>query len=201
MNRRRNAQRSSLGQQESGFLSIATTPRLLGWRRAPKPPPGTGAESTCSNGDERPPVGEVVGANTNHLPSKPCLAALGQMFPTPSAPALRPSPGTSGEPRLDPHIKVWRRFQNNEGRRESSEDDSDAGWAGSRELKWTRTPCGEGTQGAIGTGGSAHKSFVHTGLHVHEEKLEIKTTIRHLSSEQRLSSVLLGDSASLQWFG
>lgn len=102
MNRRRNAQRSSSGQRESGFLGIATTPRLLGWRRAPKSPPGAGAESTCSNGDERPPVGKVVGANTNHLPSKPCLAALAQMFQEPSAPALRPSPGTNGEPPLDP---------------------------------------------------------------------------------------------------
>lgn len=96
MNRSRNAQRSSSGQQESGFLRAATTPRLLGWRRAPKTPPGAGAESTCSNGDERPPVGKVVGANTNHLPSKPCLAALAQMFPTLNILALRRSPGTNG---------------------------------------------------------------------------------------------------------
>lgn len=102
MNSRRNAQRSSSGQQESEFFGAATTPRLLGWRRAPQTPPGAAAESTCSNGDERPPVGKVVGANTNHLPSKPCLAALGQMFPTPSVRALRRSQGTDGEPRLDP---------------------------------------------------------------------------------------------------
>lgn len=102
MNRSRNAQRSSSGQQESGFLCAATTPQLLGWRRAPKTPPGAGAESTCSNGDERPPVGKVVGANTNHLPSKPCLAALAQMFPTLNILALRRSPGTNAEPPLDP---------------------------------------------------------------------------------------------------
>lgn len=98
----------------AGFLVVAghTLASLLAV--SPLTPPRVRAESTCSNGDERPPVGRFAGANTNCLPSKPCLTCASRcywrwLFCSLALPGVKE--GASAWPL---HIKVWRRTQNNE---------------------------------------------------------------------------------------
>lgn len=51
-------------QQESDHASASPL------AASPPTPPRVTAQSTCSNGDERPPVGRSACANTNRLPSE-----------------------------------------------------------------------------------------------------------------------------------